>query len=264
MPYHDHWRFSAPPFENLPDPSFYVPLGKHEDARQRMLYGVQAKKGVLMVTGDIGCGKSLLSRDLIQNLPQSQYDIALMVNPALPPPDFLTEVLYQFGLDTNGSKIHLIHRMNEHLLANHHQKVATVLIVDEAQSILDDHVFEELRLMLNFQLNNLFLMTIILLGQPELKERVEKIPQLNQRIAVRYHLAPFSADETYYYIRSRLKLAGALTEIFTKDAAFEIFQRTGGVCRLINTLCDACLFLGSQEQLTQIDISVVKRASRVL
>jgi general secretion pathway protein A len=118
--------------------------------------------------------------------------------------------------------------------------------------------------MLNFQLNNLFLMTLILLGQPELNERVERIPQLNQRIAIRYHLAPFSADETYQYIRSRLKVAGAITEIFAKDAAFEIFQRTGGVSRLVNTLCDACLMLGAQEQLAQIDLSVVKRASRVL
>ena len=264
MPYHAHWRVSAPPFENLPDPSFYVPSGKHEDARQRLLYGVQARKGVIMITGEIGCGKSLLSRDLIQNLPKSQYDIALMVNPSLPATDFFTEVLYQFGLDTNGPKVDMLHRMNDHLLANHREKVATVLIVDEAQSILEDQVFEELRLMLNFQLNDLFLMTLILLGQPELKERVERIPQLNQRIAIRYHLAPFNADETYQYIRSRLKLAGAITEIFTKDAAFEIFQRTGGVSRLINTLCDACLMLGAQEQLPQIDLSVVKRASRVL
>ena len=264
MPYLDHWQLSAPPFENLPDPSFYFPSGKHEDARQRLSYGVQTRKSMIMLTGEIGCGKSLLSRDLIQNLPQARYDIGLIVNPSLPAADFLAEVLYQFGLESGGPKVDQIHRINDRLLANHQAHLTTILIVDEAQSIQDDHIFEELRLLLNFQLNNQFLLTLVLLGQPELKERVDKIPQLSQRVAVRYHLTPFDFEETSQYIRSRLNLVGGAADIFTKDAAFEVFQHSRGVCRVINTLCDACLFLSAQEQLPQINASLVKRASRFL
>ncbi len=259
----NHWGFQAAPFENVPDPEYYFPSEKHEEARQRLLYGIQAKKGAVMLTGEIGCGKTLLSRALILDLPQDQYDIALVTNPALPPLDFLTEILYQFGLETTGSKAELIHRLNARLLENQRKGLDTVLVVDEAQSIPDDYTFEDLRLLLNFQLNNRFLMTIVLLGQPELKGRVEGIPQLAQRIAVRYHLEPFSAEETRQYIRSRLKTAGTSEEVFTKDAVFEIVQRTRGVSRLINGLCDTCLFLGAQAQLREIDASVVGRAARL-
>ncbi len=264
MHHNNHWGFQAAPFENVPDPSYYFPSDKHEEARQRLLYGIQGKKGAVMLTGEMGCGKTLLSRALILDLPQDQYDIALVTNPALPAMDFLMEILYQFGLETSGSKVELIHRLNARLLEHHRQGLDAVLVVDEAQSIQDDHTFEDLRLLLNFQLNNRFLMTLVLLGQPELKGRVEGIPQLAQRIAIRHHLEPFTAHETQQYIRYRLHAAGASQDLFTKDAVFEIFHRTKGVSRLINTLCDTCLFLGAQAELGEIDLPVVERAGRLL
>lgn len=264
MHHHNHWGFQAPPFENVPDPSYYFPSDRHEEARQRLLYGIQAKKGAVMLTGEIGCGKTLLSRALILDLPQPQYDIALVTNPALPAMDFLTEILYQFGLEATDSKVALIHCLNARLLENQQKGLETVLVVDEAQSILDDSTFEDLRLLLNFQLNDRFLMTLVLLGQPELKSRVEGIPQLSQRIAIRYHLEPLTAQETQRYIRHRLHAAGASQDLFTKDAVLEIFEQTRGVSRLINALCDTCLFLGAQAELTEIDAPVVGRAGRVL
>ncbi len=261
MEYTAYWNLTAPPFENVPDPTFYFPSEKHEGARQRLLYGVKAKKGIVMLTGDLGCGKTLISRALLQALPSPDYDIGLVVNPALPFMDFLAEVLYQFGLDSTGTKVQLIHRVNDRLLANHHQKRSTVLVVDEAQSIQDDRIFEDLRLLLNFQLNHDFLMTMVLLGQPELKERVQANPQLSQRIGLRYHLAPLTAEETHQYIRFRIRIAGGDPNVFSNEAVSVIFRQSGGVSRLINALCDTCLFLGAQDRRSQIDLATAEQAT---
>jgi general secretion pathway protein A len=264
MTYKEHWNLNALPFDNLPDPRFYFPSGQHEDARQRLLYGIQAMKGAAMLTGEIGSGKTLTSRALIRSLQKKHFDIALLTNPALPAADFLMEVLYQFGLETNGAKVDRLHRLNDHLLSNRRQQVKSVLMVDEAQSIQEISIFEDLRLLLNFQLNDRFLLTIVLLGQPELRDRVAAIPQLNQRLAIRYHLRPLTADETVDYIRFRMKAAGARPDVFTKDAVHEIFLLSSGVCRVINTVCDLCLLLGSQEGLAEITPSVVTQASQAL
>lgn len=263
MHYEDYWGLREAPFENVPDPRYYFPSVKHESARQRLRYGIQARKGAVMLTGEIGCGKTLLSRELIVNLPRSQYDIGLVANPALQAGEFLSEVLYQFGVEPAGSKVEQVRGLNERLLTNHEQGLDTVLIVDEAQAIEDDHVFEDLRLLLNFQLNHRFLLTLVLMGQPELKERVERNPQLNQRISIRYHLAPFNAEETRDYIVTRMTAAGCQHEVFTKDAACQIFEHTRGVCRLINTLCDLCLLLGAMDKAERIDAGLVDHACQM-
>lgn len=261
MTYCTHWKLDARPFDNLPDPRFYFPSGQHEDARQRLLYGIEAKKGVVMLTGEIGCGKTLTSRALIQSFPQGRYDVALIANPSLPSTEFLTEILYQFGLEGSGQKVAMIHRLNDHLLANRGRDINTVLMVDEAQAVQDPAVFEDIRLLLNFQLNDQYLLTLVLFGQPELNERVSAIPQLNQRIALRYHLRPFSADETADYIRFRLEAAGGRGALFTKDAIEEVFVLSRGICRVINNLCDLSLFLGAQELVAEISPSIVQRAA---
>ena len=264
LTYQTYWNLSAAPFDNLPDPAFYFPSAKHEEARRRLLYGIQTKKGAVMLIGDVGCGKTLLSRTLIQTLSGTRHDVALIVNPALTAMEFLVEILYQFGLDPHGSKVELLHRLNDRLLANAQQNIQAVLMVDEAHAIQDRRIFEDLRLLLNFQLNNQFLVTLVLLGQPELWGRVKSIPQLGQRIAVRYHLEPFSAAETYRYIQFRLKAAAGDPDLFTKAAVLEIFQRSGGISRIINSICDLCLVLGAQDQLTCIDVPLVTRASRIM
>jgi general secretion pathway protein A len=264
MHYEDYWGLQEAPFENVPDPRYYFPSVKHESARQRLRYGIQGRKGAVMLTGEIGCGKTLLSRELIVSLPRSQYDIALVTNPALQAGDFLSEVLYQFGIEPAGSKAEQVRRLNAKLLTNHEQGLETVLIVDEAQAIEDDHVFEDLRLLLNFQLNYRFLLTLVLMGQPELKARAERNPQLNQRISVRYHLAPFNAEETRDYIVTRMMTAGCRHEVFTKDAICRIYEHTCGVCRLINSLCDFCLLLGAIDKTERIDAGLVDQACQMV
>lgn len=261
MTYCPHWKLDARPFDNLPDPRFYFPSGQHEDARRRLLYGIEARKGVVMLTGEIGCGKTLTSRALVQSLPAGRYDVALIANPSLPSLEFLTEILYQLGLEAGGQKVAMLHRLNDHLLANRRREIATVLMVDEAQAVRDPAVFEDIRLLLNFQPNDDALLTLVLFGQPELNERVRVLPQLDQRIAIRSHLRPFSADETASYVRFRLEAAGGRADLFTKDAHHEVFVLSRGLCRVINNLCDLSLFLGAQEQAAEISPSLVHRAA---
>lgn len=261
LAYEQHWGLQTHPFENVPDPRFYVPSVKHETARQRMLYGIQARKGAIMLTGEIGSGKTLLSRALILNLPSSKYDVALLANPALPEKQFLGEILYQFGLAVGGSKAVQLRRLNEHMLTNAQQGRDTVLVIDEAQAVLEDRIFDEVRLLMNYQMNDRFLLTLVLLGQPELRERVARIPQLMQRIAIRYHLERFTVEETQVYIQGRLAAAGCSRMLFTPDAVDAIHRHTGGVCRLINALCDLCLLSGAQGRADQIDRTLVLQAA---
>ena len=261
MHYESHWGLKAPPFENVPDPQYYFPSSKHEEGLHRLIYGVEAKKGAIMLTGEIGCGKTLLSRALILHLARERYDVALIANPAFEEAGFLAEVLYQFGIDAAGSKVQLLHTLNDHLLENHRKKINSVVVVDEAQAIGNDTVFEDLRLLLNFQMNDQFLLTLVLLGQPELRERVLAIKQFAQRIPIRFHLPPFSVDDTAAYIRFRLKAAGASQEIFNKDAVHRIFDLTEGIPRNINSLCDMCLLIGYLDAAKIIDDSIVDRTA---
>ncbi|MEX5214892.1 MAG: AAA family ATPase [Nitrospiraceae bacterium] len=264
MAYEEFWGLQARPFDNVPDPRFYFPSAKHETVRQRMQYGIEARKGALLLTGAIGCGKTLLSRALVLSLHQSHYDIALVTNPALSLVEFLAEIVYQFGLSPEGSKLELMHRLHDRCLQNHRQGLATVLIIDEAQSIGEDRIFEELRLLLNFQLNHQFLLTLLLMGQPELADRVRSILQLNQRIALHCHLPPFDEEETRAYITTRLRSAGAARDIFSKEAQSEIHRQSGGVCRVINSICDLCLLIGSLDAVDCIGPSLVAQALKVL
>ena len=254
--YEPYWGFQRRPFENVPAPTFYVPSVKHEAAMACMLYGIQARKGILMLTGEIGSGKTLISRAVIVKLPRTQYEVGLLSNPTVPGNEFLGEMLFQLGLDPCGTRAEQLRRLNDQLLANYHQGVDTVLVVDEAQAIEHDRLFEELRLLSNFQLNDRFLITLVLVGQPELRDRIAQIPQLAQRVAVCHYLERFNRAETTASIVARLAAVGCTLPTFSFPAISGVFQQTGGVCRLINSLCDVCHYYGS--------VAGVRRVSRTL
>jgi general secretion pathway protein A len=205
----------------------------------------------------------LLSRRLIVGLSPTQYDVALVANPALSPSELLDEVLSQFGLGLVRSKAARLQMLNERLHLNEQRGISSVLVVDEAQAIESINGFEALRLLTNFQLNDRYLLTVVLIGQPELRSRVGDIPQLNQRIAVRAHLGPFTAEETTAYITARMGATTDRTEVFTKEAMAMIFDQSRGVGRVINALCDQCLFAGAIEQVSQIDDRLVKLIGQV-
>jgi general secretion pathway protein A len=215
-----------------------------------------------MLTGEIGSGKTLMSRSLILNLPRSRYEIGVVANPSVPDNEFLGEVLFQFGLSPAGTKTEQLRRLNDQLLVNYRRGVDTVLVVDETQAIEHDHLFEELRLLSNFQLNDRFLITLVLLGQPELRERIARIPQLAQRVAIQYHIERFNRTETKAYILGRLAAAGCTRHVFTSGAITLIYNQTGGVCRLINSLCDLCLYFGSMAGVHRVGRSFVQRVGR--
>jgi len=261
LSYESYWGLTELPFENVPDPKFYFPTPMHEEALHRLLYGVQTRKGALLLTGEIGCGKTLLSRELSLHLAGQQYDVAVLANPSFGVEDFLTEVLYQLGIEPTKTKVRLLHLLNERLLDNYKRGKQTVVVIDEAQTIQDNQIFEELRLLLNYQLNDRFLLTLVMMGQPELNDRVMTLKQFAQRISIKYHLGFFSAEQTTNYVQFRLKAANCMKTVFTDEALDIVFKQSGGVPRNINTLCDLCLLIGYMDRATGIDRKIVERAS---
>ena len=258
--YEKYWGLKELPFENVPDPKFLYHSPNHEEALTRLLYAAQARKGAAMLTGEVGSGKTLLSRAFIKKISTDDYEVALIANPSLTPADFLKEILYQLGLENRlESKADLLHKLNEEMLKNLKNSKETLVIVDEAQVIKDKEIFEELRLLLNFQLNDRFLLTLILVGQPELKEQITKIPQLEQRIAIKYHLWPLDLKETLKYIYHRLKTAGMEKDIFTKEAIEKIYEETKGIPRKINNICDLSLLVGYTLNLKVIDSKTINK-----
>jgi len=259
--YLEYWELKQFPFENLPDPDFMYYSSVHEEALARLLYAVKGNKGIVMITGEIGSGKTTLSRVLIQQLSELKFDIGLMMNPILDPLDFLREILYSLGLNPgrNSPKSHLLNLLNEKLLENLRNDMGTLLIFDEAH-LISRATFEEIRLLMNFQLNDRFMMTIILLGQPELRGLVKEIRQLDQRVSIRYHLNPFNFDETIDYINTRLEKAGLANSIIDRQALDEIYNYSKGIPRLINNICDISLMVGFISKAKVIDSKVVKNA----
>ena len=258
--YEKYWGLKELPFENVPDPRFMYYSPDHEEALTRLVYATESRKGAVMLTGEVGCGKTTLSRAFIKKISNDDHDIALIANPSLTPQDFLAEILYQLGVENKSqSKTDLLHSLNEKMLKNVKEGRDTVIIVDEAQVIKEKEIFEELRLLLNFQLNDRFLLTLIMIGQPELKEQVESIQQLEQRIAIKYHLKPLNFEQTTEYIFFRLKTAGMTRNIFSKEAIDLIYKETKGVPRKINNLCDLSLLVGCTLQLKVIDSKTINK-----
>jgi general secretion pathway protein A len=258
--YLDYWGFKKYPFENVPDPEFMFYSQEHKEALTRLLYAVNRRKGAVLLTGEIGSGKTLLSRVFIQNLPEKEFEIGLITNPSLEPLDFLKEVLYQLGIGfSTNSKTDLIKTLNEKLIENNTKNKNTLLIVDEAQLIRPDS-FEEIRLLLNFQLNDQFLMTFVIIGQPELKDMIRQLKQLDQRIAIRYHLNPLNFEETSEYISFRLQKAGSPNnEIFTPESIEEIYQYSEGIPRKINNVCDLSLLISFSVKGKNVDLAIVRK-----
>ncbi len=263
--YEEYWGLAVAPFQNVPDPNFFFSSAQHREGLARLMYAVTNNKGAALLVGDVGCGKTTLSREFIVELSQDKYDVGLITNPSLPSKDFLEQIDIQLGVgSSNGSKVEMLRALNERLLANRQEGKDTVLIVDEAHCIRDPDVFEELRMLLNFQLNDRFLLTLILMAQPEIKDIIGRIKQLDQRIAIRHHLRPLDQSETAHYIGFRLQRAGAKSPFFTEEALRHIWQDTQGVPRLINTLCDLCLLEGYATGARTVDAPLVTRASSSL
>jgi len=264
--YEEYWGLSEMPFENTPDPRFLYYSPQHEEGLSRLLYVVERRKGAGMLTGVFGCGKTVLGRALFNALNKNIYQIAFINNPHLKSVELLRAVARQLGAEnlperiTEMSSDHFLEVIGDILLNNTKDGKETLVIIDEAHVIDDMGVFEELRLLLNFQVENRFLLTLLLMGQPELRERVRKNKQLAQRIAMGYHLDPLSQKETWGYIAHRLEVAGTRSSIFTEQALKPVYENSGGIPRRINQICDMSLVTGFDKRVDKVDKGIVQEA----
>ncbi len=257
--YTEHWRLSRAPFQTLPDPEFFCPFSAYQEILDKLLYVVEFGKGFAVITGEVGAGKSTLSRVLICQLDEEKFDVGLVINPSISSEELLYEIALQLGISSPKSERSALFRaINEHVLLNAQREKSTVLIIDEAHTITQKATFEDLRMLMNFQLSDRHLLSLILFGQPDLKEAIAKQRPLDQRVAIRLNLGPLSMEETASYIDFRLEKAGATRRIFTNEAIKIIHEEARGIPRIINNLCDLCLFEGMRQKVTEVDASLVK------
>ncbi len=259
--YDRYWGLVEKPFENTPDPRFMYYSKKHEEALTRLLYAIKEEKGAAMLTGEYGSGKTILSRIIIDELIKNKiYEVALIIHPQLTPVQFIQEIIYQLKNEhVKASKPRLLHIMQDIIYKNFQEHKKTVILIDEAQVIKNQETFDEIRLFLNFQLNNKFLITLILIGQPELLNKIKAIPQLEQRLGIKYHLFGLDDKETEEYIKHRLAVAGAKAEVFTREAIQVIYEYSKGIPRKINNVCDMSLLIGFGQEVKEINKELTER-----
>jgi general secretion pathway protein A len=230
------------PFEITPDPSFLFSTKRHNEALASLYYGVRRRKGFVVLTGEVGTGKTLLVRCLLQILSRADVSFAYVFNSRLNPMEFLQYIAGDFHLATSGkSKSELLLDLGTYVISRSQKNLTTVLVVDEAHHLSAD-VLEEIRLLTNLETPQAKLLQILLIGQPELDETLDgtNLRQLKQRIALRSRLGPLDLEETVGYIHRRLQLAGSTKPetIFPVDTILEVHRHSRGYPRLINTLCE--------------------------
>jgi general secretion pathway protein A len=265
--YLEHWNLREKPFENAADPRFLFRSEKHEEALSRLLYVAREKKGAGMISGVYGCGKTLIAEALKEELSLTgRYQTIHLTNPLMDHMELLREISFQLGYDNPPSvpKTELMRVIRGQLEINANDGKGTVVIVDEAQVVQDPSVLEELRMLLNMQRDGAFLLTLLLLGQPELKDRINQNKQFQQRIAVSFALGPLTEAETGAYIRHRLATAGRAEPLFTADAVHAVMQFSGGIPRRINHLCDLALVAGAAARAEAVDQHMIQDVAKDL
>jgi len=244
--YEKFYGFTEKPFNMTPDSKFFYPSAKHEEALNCLLLAISERNGFVVITGEIGSGKTMVCRTLLNRLDQATK-VALVLNTHLCKKELLTTILEDLGIEyRSNSKTHLLSALNEYLLDQASKDVNVVLIIDEAQN-LTPSVLEEVRMLSNLETETEKLIQIVLLGQPELKKKLSmpNLEQFRQRVVFHYHLEPLNKEETGEYIKHRLKKSGnAAADIFTEDAIDEIYAHSKGVPRVINIMCHNALIDG--------------------
>jgi general secretion pathway protein A len=257
--YLDFFGLREPPFRLTPDADFLYMSRAHARAKAYMDYTVLSRDGFVVVTGEIGSGKTTLINKLVAELPDDVI-VAKMFQTQLTEIEFLQSVLTEFGAERFGSgKVELLNQLNEFLIEMYRQNRRVLLIIDEAQN-LSDKVLEEVRLLSGLETNKDKLLSIILTGQPELAQVVDspKFEQLAQRVRLRFHLGALPESEVRDYINHRMRVAGNDSEVFKDDAFSLIYEYTGGIPRLINSLCDMALLTAYVEDEPAVDVSRIR------
>ncbi len=263
--YLEFFDLQQTPFSITPDPEFVYLSEKHQESLAHLIYGVTrgGGAGFVQLTGEVGTGKTTISRLFLQKLPEDTQ-AALILNPNITPVELLENIFKEFKISTRGIKGKLnamVERLNEQLLQWWSEGKNTLVIIDEAQNIPRD-TLEQLRLLTNLETDQQKLLQIILIGQPELKQLMQRkdLRQLSQRITSRFHLQPLSKAETQQYIKHRVAVSGGSRSLFSDAAINQIFNQTEGIPRLINVLCDRALLVAFAQENTAVSQKHVKQA----
>lgn len=261
--YKKFYGLTRNPFEITPDPQFLYPTRRHNEALASLYYGVRRHKGFVVMTGEVGTGKTLLVRCLLEVLNRNQVAFAYVFNTRLSVMQFLHYIMGDLGLNPSAkAKSEILLQLNSYLIARHHQGLETVLVVDEAQHLRRE-LLEEIRLLTNLETAQQKLLQIILVGQPELDQKLDspELRQLKQRIALRCSLEPLTEKETCGYILRRLEVAGAhgrTRSIFSEPTLAAIHQHSRGIPRLINTLCENALIAVYARQAQRVTPDIIE------
>jgi type II secretory pathway predicted ATPase ExeA len=256
--YKEFYGFREKPFSKTPDPRFLYLSPGHREALARLQYVVEEREMALL-TGDIGCGKTTISRALMDSV-GDEYFFCFIFNPRLTALEFLRIIARELTLkEPPQGKDGLISEITVALYGFHNERRCPVIVIDEAQMVPDREIFDELRLLTNYQLDDRNLLSIIIMGQPELRRTLSEpvYEPFRQRIAINYHLAPLNLEETMEYLDFRVSVAGGEAGIFSPDAVQRIFELSGGVPRKINVVATNALLEGFERDASWIDASVV-------
>jgi general secretion pathway protein A len=263
--YTSFFGLSEKPFAITPDPRYLYLSERHAEALAHLLYGINESGGFIQLTGEVGTGKTTIVRTLLSRVPH-HADVAVILNPRVTPVEFLLTICEELGLGLDeadrDSVKQMVDALNRRLLSAHADGRRIIVIVDEAQN-LSAEVLEQVRLLTNLETATHKLLQIILIGQPELRELLDRtdLRQLAQRITGRYHLKPLSREETQGYIRHRLRVAGASGEFFTPAALREVYRMASGVPRVINVCCDRALLGAYTRETRKVTPALVRRAA---
>ena len=262
MTYLEYFELSQEPFSNAPVSRFYYNSTQHSQALTRLLHNVSYMKGLSVLIGDIGAGKTTLARRMLDSLPEDEYEAALLViiHSGITANWLLKRIALQLGVENPAQeKLALLSQLYQRLLQIYEQGKKAVVLIDEAQMLETRELMEEFRGLLNLEVPERKLISFVFFGLPEIEKNLKLDPPLAQRVAMRYRLEPFTADSTEAYIKHRLRLAGCPRMPFKPDAIEALHRRSGGTPRVINTLCDNALFEAFLARTPDIDGAMVEQ-----
>ncbi len=262
--YREYYQLQEKPFGKTPDPRFLYLSAQHQEALARLRFAVEERE-FMVLTGEIGSGKTTLSRALMDSV-GPEVKLVLLINPRLSPLQLLRSLIQSLGGEPRTNRTDLWEQLSDLLFELFEAGKQPVLIVDEAQLIPEKATLDELRLITNFQLDDMNLLTLILLGQPELRERLRRpgYRALFQRVGLRYHLGPLDREETGKYLLHRLRVAGRTRELFTSGAVEKIHTYSAGIPRLINNLAASALLEGFGREEDPIGPEIIEDIAREL
>jgi general secretion pathway protein A len=265
--YLEHYELSQEPFSNAPVARFYYSSAQHAQALMRLMHAVSQMKGLALLVGDIGAGKTTLARRMLDSLPEDEYEAALLVivHSGITAQWLLRRVALQLGVENPAEeKLALLSQLYQRLVRIYESGKKAVVLIDEAQMLATREIMEEFRGLLNLEVPERKLVSFVFFGLPEIEENLKLDPPLAQRVALRYRLEPLTEEATEAYIRHRLRLAGAPRVPFTPGAISAVHRFAAGTPRIINTLCDNALFEGFLARVRDVDDKLVERLARDL